>query len=284
MDGIIIVDKPLGISSHDVVSQLRKIFKTKRVGHAGTLDPQASGVLVCMLNKATKLSNYLVLDNKEYIASFKLGVSTTTQDLEGDVVEEKLYQKDITSEQLLNVIAQFIGVQNQVPSIYSAIKVNGKKLYEYARHNEEVEIPVREIEVYDIELLDFDEDIVTIKVACSSGTYIRSLCFDIAKALGYPGVLTALRRTQSGQFSIQQASTLDQIKEDNYTLISIKDALADYLVYQVLSEVEEKQVKNGVSLEIDMPKDFIVLDRNDNVIALYQKSEKGKAKIKRGLW
>jgi len=283
MDEILLIDKPLDMTSFDVCAKMRKHFKTKRVGHAGTLDPQASGVLVVMINKATKLSNFLVMDSKEYIATFRLGLSTTTQDMEGEILEEVPYQKDVSLEQLQEVLNTFIGIQKQVPSIYSAIKVNGKKLYEYARNNEEVEIPIREIEIYNIDLLSFEDDLVTIKVSCSSGTYIRSLCFDISKALNYPGVLTYLRRTQSGQFSIDQAYTLEQIQNNEYTPLTIRQALSNYPALQV----DDKQlvdVKNGKIIATDINQEFIVVDQEDNVIALYHPSKDGQAKMKRGLW
>lgn len=283
MDGIIVIDKPLGLTSHDVIHKLRKTLKTKRVGHAGTLDPQASGVLIVMVNKATKLSNYLVLDSKEYIATFKLGLATTTQDLEGEVVAEKTYQNDISKEKLLEVLKQYEGKQIQTPSIYSAIKVNGKKLYEYARNNEEVEIPKREIEVYKIELIDFVDDLVTVKVACSSGTYIRSLCYDIAASLNYPGVLTKLRRTKSGYFTIEQACSLEDVENNNYQMISILESLKG-LEKVVVDQEVEKDVLNGKTLKIEQEHDFVVVNENDDVLAIYNQSEKGIAKMKRGLW
>ncbi|MEG0364760.1 MAG: tRNA pseudouridine(55) synthase TruB, partial [Erysipelotrichales bacterium] len=202
MNGIILVNKEAGMTSHDVIFKLRKILKTKKIGHCGTLDPLAKGVLVCLVNNATKLSNFLVLDSKEYTATFKLGEATTTQDLAGEVVETKEYQNEYSKEDILKVLEQYKGKQMQTPSIYSAIKVNGKKLYEYARANQEVEIPTREINIYDIKLIDFENDLITINVKCSSGTYIRSLCYDIANTLNYPGVLTNLVREQSGSFKI----------------------------------------------------------------------------------
>jgi len=284
MDKIIIIDKPLHLSSFDVVAKMRKVFNTKRVGHAGTLDPLASGVLVVMLNKATKISNYLVMDNKQYIASFQLGKSTTTQDLEGDIVQEKTYLNDITLDKLKSVLASFEGIQMQTPSIYSAIKVNGKKLYEYARNNEEVVIPQREIDIKKIELLDFVDDIITIKVDCSSGTYIRSLCFDIANALGYPGVVTFLRRTVSGPFSIEQANNLEDVLEGRYHLCDIKDGLVDYDNLCIEDNQIITDIKNGKPLKVEMAKDFIVSDKEGNVLALFNASINGLAKMKRGLW
>ncbi|WP_423363358.1 tRNA pseudouridine(55) synthase TruB [Mycoplasma sp. P36-A1] len=283
MNGIIIIDKELGLSSHDVVSRLRRILKTRRVGHAGTLDPMASGVLVVMINKATKLSNYLVMDSKQYIATFKLGVSTTTQDLEGEIVSKKEYKNDISLERLDEVLKSFEGKITQIPSIYSAIKVNGKKLYEYARNNEEVEIPSREITINKIQLLEFSDDEISIKVDCSSGTYIRTLCYDISKELGYPGVLTKLRRTQSGQFNINDAFTLEQVEKNDFKMLSINEGLQDYDKLEV-NEQEAKDVLNGKPIITNKEKDFIIVDKDKEVLALYGASVDGISKMKRGLW
>ncbi|MEG0569654.1 MAG: tRNA pseudouridine(55) synthase TruB [Erysipelotrichales bacterium] len=283
MNGIILVNKEAGMTSHDVIFKLRKILKTKKIGHCGTLDPLAKGVLVCLVNNATKLSNFLVLDSKEYTATFKLGEATTTQDLAGEVVETKEYQNEYSKEDILKVLEQYKGKQMQTPSIYSAIKVNGKKLYEYARANQEVEIPTREINIYDIKLIDFENDLITINVKCSSGTYIRSLCYDIANTLNYPGVLTNLVREQSGSFKIEDAYTLDQIRNEEYQLIGIKEAMDDYQQV-ILDDDKIKDVKNGKQLEIDIDNRFIVLDKEGNVIAIYERSIDGKAKVIRGLW
>lgn len=282
MNGVIIVNKPKDITSHDVIYKLRKKLKTKKIGHCGTLDPLATGVLVCLVNQATKLSNYLVLDTKEYIAEFKLGLSTTTQDLEGDIVEEKTYLNDIDEELLKNVLLQFKGLINQTPSIYSAIKVNGKKLYEYARNNEPVVIPQREVTIFELELLSFKDDLIKIRVLCSSGTYIRTLCFDIAKKLGYPGVLTSLHRTKSGHFDINQAYNLEDI---DYTssLISIEDGLRNFKQINFSTDIV-KDVYNGIKLSYDSSDIFVVLD-NNKAIALYGPSDKdGFCKMLRGLW
>ena len=282
MDGIIIVNKEVNMSSHDVIYKLRRILKTKKIGHCGTLDPLASGVLVCLVNKATKLSNYLVLDTKEYITTFKLGVATTSQDLAGEVVESVEYKNDISEEQLLKTLKSFEGEQIQLPSIYSAIKVNGKKLYEYARSNQHVEIPSRKINIFSIELIDFKHDLVKIKVNCSSGTYIRTLCYDIAKALNYPGVVVALQRTRSGNFSIEDSTTLNEIENNQFQLISIEQALKDYPIYEVSDDLIN-DIKNGKPLNVEYNSDFIVKSNKD-VVAIYEASINGISKIKRGLW
>lgn len=283
MNGVLIVNKPVNMTSHDVIFKLRKILKTKKIGHCGTLDPLASGVLVCLVGKATKLSNFLVMDTKEYYATFKLGIATTTQDLEGEVVAEKKYQFNLDETIIKQTLEKFLGEQMQTPSIYSAIKVNGKKLYEYARNNEEVEIPKRLIDVFQIELISFVDDLISIRVLCSSGTYIRSLCFDIAAALGYPGVLTKLVRSQSGNISLAESYNLEEIENNEFELLSIEDALLNYPFYVVESETELVDIKNGKQIKGEFEEEFVV-KYQDEIIAIYHPSNLGQAKMKRGLW
>lgn len=201
MDGVIIVNKPAGMTSHDVVNRIRKIFKTKKVGHCGTLDPDATGVLVVAVNKATKLLQFLTADNKEYIATLSLGTATDTYDASGQVTATKEYVP-ISDKKILACLNSFVGEQEQIPPMHSAIKVKGKKLYEYARNNETVEIPRRVITIDYIELISIVDNLVKFKVGCSKGTYIRSLCFDIAKKLDYPGHMYSLIRSKSGNFSL----------------------------------------------------------------------------------
>lgn len=182
INGVIIVNKPKNFTSQDVVSKVKKILNEKKAGHTGTLDPMATGVLPILVGNATKLSKYLIEHNKTYVAKIKLGQKTNTGDVEGTVIEEKPVT-DISLDKVEKVLNSFIGKQKQIPPIYSAIKINGKKLYEYARNGENVEIPEREIEIYSIKLLQLNEEI-EFEVSCSKGTYIRTLCEDIAKALG----------------------------------------------------------------------------------------------------
>lgn len=182
INGVIIVNKPKNFTSQDVVSKVKKVLNEKKAGHTGTLDPMATGVLPILVGNATKLSKYLIEHNKTYVAKIKLGQKTDTGDVEGTVIEEKPVT-DISLDKVEKVLNSFIGKQKQIPPIYSAIKINGKKLYEYARNGENVEIPEREIEIYSIKLLQLNEEI-EFEVSCSKGTYIRTLCEDIAKALG----------------------------------------------------------------------------------------------------
>ena len=218
MDGIIVVNKEKGCTSHDLVSKVKKILKEK-VGHTGTLDPLATGVLPLLIGKGTLCSKYLINHNKEYIAVLKLGVSTDTIDSEGKVLEEKEVDSSILEKtNAEKILSSFIGKQIQEPPIYSAIKVNGKKLYEYARKGESVEIPKREIEIYDMELRGINkiENEIEFKVRCSKGTYIRSLCFDLAKKLGTIGYMKDLKRLKVGEFSIENSITINEqtTKED----------------------------------------------------------------------
>lgn len=215
MDGILIVKKEKGCTSHDVVAKVKKIAKTK-VGHTGTLDPMATGVLPLLLGEGTKLSRYLIEHDKIYEAVVQLGQKTDTADGEGTVVEEKEINQSIFSvEKLQTTLNQLEGKQNQKPPIYSAIKIKGKKLYEYARKNETVEIPEREIEIYSLQLINYNEveKTISFRVHCSKGTYIRSLCETIAEKLGTIGYMKELNRTKVGKFLIEQAITLTQIEE-----------------------------------------------------------------------
>lgn len=195
MDGIIVVNKPSGCTSHDIVSKIRKSLKLKKVGHTGTLDPLATGVLPILLGNATKLSKYLINHDKEYIATIKLGVKTDTGDIEGSIIDEQKVPL-FTEEQIIEALNSFVGKQKQMPPMYSAIKVNGKKLYEYARNGEKIEVASRDIEIYNISFLQYIDNKIKFKVSCSKGTYIRSLCEDIAQKLNTVGTMENLERTQ----------------------------------------------------------------------------------------
>lgn len=214
MDGIIIINKPSGCTSHDIVSKIRKELNIKKVGHTGTLDPLATGVLPILLGGGTKLSKYLINHDKEYIATITLGVRTDTGDIEGKIIEKKEIA-EISEIQIKEVLESFKGKQQQIPPMYSAIKVKGKKLYEYARNGEKIEIEPRNIEIYNIELLGFSQKEITIKVSCSKGTYIRTLCEDIAIKLNTLGTMSALQRTKVGEFKLEQAITIEELTNEN---------------------------------------------------------------------
>ncbi len=215
MNGIIIINKPKGITSFDVVYKLRKIFNEK-VGHTGTLDPMARGVLPILIGSATKCSKYLINHDKEYEVVLKLGIKTDTADCEGKILEEQTICDDIFNEdKILEALAKNKGKIMQKPPMYSAIKVNGKKLYEYARKGENIEVRPREVNIYDLELLEINKSDkkIKFKVKCSKGTYIRSLCEKIAEDLGTIGYMYDLLRTKVGEFSIAQAISQEKIEE-----------------------------------------------------------------------
>ena len=216
MDGIIVINKPQGCTSHDIVYKAKKIFNQK-VGHTGTLDPNATGVLPLLIGKGTQLSKYLINHDKIYEVVLQLGVKTDTADSEGNVIQKKEVDKTVLNNQyIVNVFNTFTGKQEQIPPMYSAIKVQGKKLYEYAREGKTVDVKPRTIEIYKIELLNIDNNNckLSFKVHCSKGTYIRSLCEDIAKRLNTVGYMESLNRVQVGCFNIKDAISIDFLKEN----------------------------------------------------------------------
>ena len=212
-NGIIVIDKPAGWTSMDVCAKLRGMFHEKRVGHAGTLDPMATGVLPVFIGRATRAVQYAAESDKEYIAGLKLGVITNTQDTTGEVLEER--SVDVTGEQLRTVLARFIGDIEQVPPMYSAIKINGKKLYELARKGKEVERKPRAVTIHALGLLgwpDAGEDF-SLRVVCSKGTYVRTLCHDIGQALGCGGCMGTLRRVKAAGFTLEDSVTLEVVQQ-----------------------------------------------------------------------
>lgn len=259
MDGILIVNKPKEYTSHDVVAKVKKICNEK-VGHTGTLDPMATGVLPLLLGKGTKLSKYLINHNKVYISTIKLGQKTNTSDSEGNIIEEKKVNLlNLEEKNVQKVLKQFVGKQKQTPSIYSAIKVNGKKLYEYARKNIQVEVPAREIEIYSIELLNInkEEKTVEFKVHCSKGTYIRTLCEAIAEKLETVGYMKELNRIKVGEFDLSQAVTIEEIENNKDKekflqehFISI-EKFFENKPYIELNENKLQLFLNGVKLSIN---------------------------------
>lgn len=257
MDGILVINKSKGLTSNDIVKKVKKILNTK-VGHTGTLDPNATGVLPLLLGNATKISKYLINHDKEYEAVIKLGAKTTTADVEGKIIEEKEVNKEkLKKENIEEVLKSFIGKQQQIPPIYSAIKVNGKKLYEYARQGKEVEIKARNIEIYDLKLLKIDSknDELTINVKCSKGTYIRSLCEDIAVKLETLGYMKELNRIQVGEFNIKDSVTIEEFKAN----IENKDYSNIIGIEKIFKEIPEITIKqreyekylNGVKIDTD---------------------------------
>lgn len=244
MEGIVLINKPCHITSRDVVNRLNHLLETKRIGHTGTLDPIATGVLVCCIGKYTKLVNDLTALDKEYIATIKLGIKTDTADITGKVIEEK--KRKITKEEIDSVFKSFLGKQIQTVPKYSAIKIKGKKLYEYARNNEEVVLPQKEVYIYKMELINFNEETITFKTKVSKGTYIRSLIEDICKKLDTVGTMQELIRTKQGQFSIENAYSIKDIEEKNYKILKVEDIFNDPKIE--VDEVLLKKIRNGAKL------------------------------------
>lgn len=249
MDGIIVINKEKEYTSHDVVAKLKKKLNISKVGHTGTLDPNATGVLPILIGKGTKFSKYLINHDKIYEVELELGKKTDTADIEGKVIEEKNVDEKYIKENLLQVLESFIGKQEQIPPMYSAIKKNGKKLYEYARAGEKVEIEPRKIEIYKIDLNKYDKNIISFVVSCSKGTYIRSLCEDIAKKLNTVGYMKNLKRLQVGEFNIKDAVYIDKIdlKNVNEHLITLEEILKETPCIN-LGEKKLKLFLNGVQL------------------------------------
>ena len=257
MDGVLLLDKPAGMTSHDCVNIVRKVLKTKKVGHTGTLDPSVTGVLPICVGRATKISQFLTANEKEYLGEVTIGFSTTTEDADGELVEEKRVDRTITKEEVEAVLKSMLGSSIQVPPMYSAVRVNGKKLYEYARAGLEVERPRREVTIYELELLgnvhQSEDGLVkfSFRVKGSKGLFVRTVAVTIGEKLGYPAHMSHLRRIASGVFNISDCLSLEAFKEkaesNTLTLLTLEQAMADFPSVVVDSWVE-KLVRNGVQL------------------------------------
>lgn len=264
---ILSVYKESNMTSRDVCNIISKHFKTKKVGHTGTLDPLACGLLIVCTNKDTKLVDILTAKKKEYIATIKLGIKTDTLDITGNIIEKKDY--NFTKEELINVLNSFLGKSKQEVPLYSAVKINGRKLYEYARNNINIELPVRDIEIYNIELLEYKKDLITFKVEVSKGTYIRSLINDICTKLNTVGVMSYLLRTKQGDFLVDNSNKLDDILNDNYKVITYEEVFKNYPTIN-LNEEEYYKVINGVKMNFNIKDDIIALKYDNKYIALYK--------------
>ena len=251
MDGIIVINKEKGYTSHDVVAKLKKKLNISKVGHTGTLDPNATGVLPILIGKGTKFSKYLINHDKIYEVELELGKKTDTADIEGKIIEEKSVDIKYIKQHLDKVLEGFIGIQEQIPPMYSAIKKNGKKLYEYARKGEKIELERRKIEIYKIELVKYNEKNIEFIVSCSKGTYIRSLCEDIAEKLNTVGYMKNLKRLQVGEFNIDCAIKIDEINIENYDkyLYTLEDILKESPKLN-LSSKKLNLFLNGVQLTV----------------------------------
>ena len=277
MNGIIIIDKPLGITSHDCVNHIRKTLKTKKVGHAGTLDPLATGVLVVGVNDALKAFEYLENDDKTYEFRVCLGKATTTYDSEGEVILDA--DVSLTENEIDQIIPSFVGASMQMPPLYSALKKDGKPLYYYARNNIEVDVDKRQIEIYQLSRTSKVEKngkycYCSFLAHVSKGTYIRSLAFDLGQALNVPSSIVSLRRIQSGRFNIEKALKPDDIRED-VSLLNVADYLP-FPKYEVLDLDLKKKINNGVSIhksDLKRNEECIMFTLNQEIFAIYKLSD-----------
>ena len=252
MEGIIVVNKPKGITSFDVIRKLKKILKTKKIGHTGTLDPLATGVMLMCVGKATKLASDLEAKDKVYIADFDIGYATDTYDIEGKKIAENII--DVSKEDLEQSIKKFIGNIKQVPPMYSAIKIDGNKLYNLARKGIEVERPERDVTIEYINLLDFKDNKAKIETKVSKGCYIRSLIFDIGQDLGTYATMTVLQRKQVGDYSLENSYSLEQIEEmvlnNDFKFLKTVEEIFSYDKYNLQTEKEFILYKNGNTVKI----------------------------------
>ena len=272
VEGIILINKPKDYTSQDVVSKVKKILNIKKAGHTGTLDPMATGLLPVMLGNYTKLSKYLIEHDKTYVATLKLGMKTDTGDITGKVIEERTV--DVDFNKIEEVLKSFLGKQMQIPPMYSAIKVDGKKLYEYAREGKSVPVPPREIEIYKINLINIniDDEEIKFSVACSKGTYIRVLCENIAEKMNTVGTMSGLERVNVDMFNIIDAVTFEQLEENKNNpefmekhLFKMEDVLSKYEKIS-LDEKKKKLFLNGVLLSIDASDGIYNITINDKYI------------------
>lgn len=285
MDGVLLLDKPAGMTSHDCVNIARKVLKTKKVGHTGTLDPNVTGVLPLCIGRATKISQFLTANEKEYLGEVTLGFSTTTEDADGEMVDRQFVEGEITEEDVKSVFNEMMGPSIQVPPMYSAVKVNGKKLYEYARAGIEVERPKREVTIENLELTSqitkTDDGLVkfSFRVRGSKGLFVRTVAVTIGEKLGYPAHMSYLRRVASGPFKIESCLTMEEFKQraeqGTLTLMSIEEAMSAFPSVTVDAWVE-KLVRNGVQLHHDQVKQtasspVASFSRDGKCLAVYEK-------------
>lgn len=281
MNGAFLIDKETGCTSRDVVNEIIKKVETSKVGHTGTLDPLATGVLVVCVGKATKLVDLLTCEHKEYEAEITLGIDTDTYDITGNIIKEET--PDVSKEEIIKVLNSFIGEYEQEVPIYSAVKINGKKLYEYARNNESVILPKRLVKIDNLELISDikyinDRVIFKIKTSVSKGTYIRSLVHDIALKLNTIGVMSSLKRTKLGNFSIEQCKNIEDISLKD--IVKVKDLLYGYKFIKV-DDMLKKDILNGkIISNIYDEKKIVFIDNEDLVLALYEVYHKDNTKMK----
>lgn len=275
MNGIIVVDKPKDWTSQDVLTKIKRILKLQKVGHVGTLDPLATGVLVVLVNEATKLSDYLMTDNKEYLSEIAIGQATDTEDVTGKITDTKKVGEILQVDEVLQSLK---GVISQIPPMYSSIHHEGKKLYELARKGITIDRDPREIEIYDIKRTSdiiYENDMAKFSflTSVSKGTYIRSLCVEIGNRLNYPAYMNELRRTKSGVFSLDQACSISDIENGNFQLLDMVTVFQGKTIIEVDGELEKK-VKNGMKVLINAKDDLVIFTKNKQLLAIYEKDEK----------
>lgn len=266
---IIYVDKPKGITSNDLCQKLKKYLNATKIGHTGTLDPNATGLMIVLFGEATKANQFMVSDTKEYIATVKIGIETDTLDIDGNILSSK--ELKMPSRDILEVtLKSFIKEYDQYPPLASAIKYNGKKLYEYLRKGEKVEVKPRKIKIYEISLLDIKTDEFIFKTKVSSGTYIRSLVKDILDELNIIGVLSDLRRTKINDISIDDAYTLSDIENNKYKTISLYEELSKR--FEVYKTYDPKTIIDGKRIKLDNYQDeVLIIDEDNKCLAVYKK-------------
>ena len=282
MNGVILVNKPAGITSHDVVMKVRRALNQKRIGHTGTLDPLADGLMILTVGKSTKILPYLAEHFKEYVCEMRLGQRTDTLDTTGTLLEKREINP-VTEEMIIDVLNSFLGKSLQIPPMYSAKKVDGKPLYKLARKNIEIERKSCEIEIREIELLEFSADRITFRVICSTGTYVRVLTQDIAERTDNIAVMSRLTRTKIDRFTLEEAFTLKQIDRGDFDLLSSYEVLSDYRYI----EVEDlTRIYQGKRMQFDFcDAEIVMITNNKEIIAAYQRNhDDGLYYCKRGLW
>lgn len=277
------INKPKGLTSFDICFKLRPVLKTKAVGHTGTLDPNATGVMIILFDKTCKANNFLVGENKEYIAKVAYGFKTDTGDIDGNIIAASHYNTP-TKEELDAALKKFLGISKQRPPLTSAIKIKGKKLYEYQRQNIDVEVPLRTIEVSKIELLAYDDKSFTFKAEVSSGTYIRSLAQDILANLGILGTLEELKRTKLGAVDISMCDDFSEALKGHIHFYPLKDLLKKRYFAVELNDEEKRRVLNGQSLKLPRMEKELLLTYQDQAMAIYERREDGMYYTVRGLF
>lgn len=280
MNGIVNVNKPLGITSHDVVYRLRRILNIKKIGHTGTLDPDAAGVLPMCVGKGTKLAELLTGADKQYLAELTLGAITDTQDASGEILER--FDVNVCEEDIIRAIQSFVGEIEQIPPMYSAVKIDGKKLYELAREGKTVERKSRRVTILNIEVrnIDLKNNTVEMLIDCSKGTYIRTLCEDIGKTLGCGGYMSKLTRTRSGRFKLEDAYDLETIEQmamsGNFDFLTpVENAMPEY-PKAILAERNAKKVRNGIKISVqglDIGETYRVFDEQDEFLVIAKQGE-----------